>query len=112
MIRIIVGLVLFCCACQAFATSHPKQLERCEVSIFDPTNQLVEEFPHACGQLYGKQLSNGIIQLVNKKKGVAVVRAEFHEPIGNCQAELKGQLFTCVTSNEYLITIEVKLAYY
>jgi hypothetical protein len=108
MIRGIIGLALFCCSFQAFSTSHPKQLQRCVVSISDPSNTLVDKFSHSCVQLYGKQLPNGIIHLLSKKNGVAEVQARFDEPIGYCVGELEDKLFTCVTSSEYLITIEVK----
>lgn len=111
MFRLIVGLTLFCCSFQAFSTSHPKQLERCEVSIFDPTNQFVDKFTHTCGQIYGKQLQYGTIHVVSKNNEGSVVQVDFHEPIGYCSAVLKNKLFTCVTSNEYLVTLEVKLAY-
>lgn len=111
MIRILVGLIFSCYAFQAFAISHPKPLQRCVVSIFDQSNQLIEQFSHSCVQLYGKQLPNGAIHLLSKKNGVAEVQAQFDEPIGNCVGELKDKLFTCVTSNEYLINIEVKMAY-
>ncbi|MCP4588696.1 hypothetical protein [Pseudoalteromonas sp.] len=111
MIRVIIGLAFFCCAFQAFSTSHPKPLERCEVNIFDPSNKLVDKFSHTCEQLYGKQLPRGTIQLESKTNGVSILRAQLHEPIGYCSAELKDKLFSCVTTNEYLITIEVKLGY-
>ena len=107
VIRILVGLI-FCCTFQAFAISHPKPLQRCVVSIFDQSNQFVEQFSHSCVQLYGKQLPNGAIHLLSKKNGVAEVQAQFDEPIGNCVGELEDKLFTCVTSSDYLITIDVK----